>query len=109
MTIDRQMVPSSEDTIDLLEVFAALRRRWRTVVVGGLFGLFLAAGTVVMHRDTKIKAGLIVDVAQGPCYLRNRQYKIFAQPFVVGLKCAGEIEPKRVALYSLAKQSHMIT
>ena len=86
MTTDQPMLPSGDDEIDLREVFAALQRRWGWVLGGGLLGLALAAGAVYSKPRLvpQVQGGLILDVAQGPCYSRIRQLNVNTKPFVGG-------------------------
>ena len=105
MTTDRPVLPSSDDEIDLREVFAALQRRWPWVFGGGLLGLAMAVGVVSVQPRSGplVQASLIVDVAQGPCYSRSRQLKTYREPSVVGLSCYGELESVRQVLNRLIK------
>ena len=94
MTTDQPVLPSADDEIELREVFAALQRRWYWVFGGGLLGLALAAGAVnhKLSSAKQVQAGLILDVAQGPCYSRSRRLNVYGEPSVLGLSCFGEIE-----------------
>ena len=99
-----------DDEIDLLDVFAALRRRWRWVVGGGLLGIALAVGAVSLkpRPASPVRANLIVDVAQGPCYSRLRQLNTFKDLSVIGLSCTGEIETMHLRLDQFAKKFPLI-
>ena len=106
------MLPSADDEIDLREVFAALQRRWGWVFGGGLLGLALAAGAFFYQKSglaTQVQGGLILDVAQGPCYSRNRQMSFYREPSAVGLSCFGEIGSMRQALIRLVKSGFIST
>lgn len=107
MNPNRQDNSIQDDEIDLLEVFAALSRRWRWVVGGGLLGLALAGGAHSLKPPpaVHVRANLIVDVAQGPCWSRSRQLNTFKDPSVVGMSCYGELETMRLRLDQLAQQS----
>ena len=105
------MLPSGNDEIDLREVFAAVQRRWGWVFGGGLLGLALAFGAVYFKARSvpPVQGGLILDVAQGPCYSRKRQLNVYSEPSVVGLSCFGEIQSIRQALTRLVKSSPLLT
>ena len=105
MKTDQPVLPLGDDEIDLREVFAALQRRWCWVLGGGLLGLALAVGALLnkSRLDPPVQGGLILDVAQGPCYTRNRRRNVFREPSVVGFSCFGEIESIRQSLTRLAK------
>ena len=116
MIIDQPVMASIEDEIDLWEGLAALQRRWRWVVGGGLLGLTLAVGSYSYKTffAVKVEANLIVDVAQGPCYSRVRRQKTYIEPHVVARSwsgsrtligaCSGELGTMYVRLDRLAKQ-----
>ena len=105
------MLPSGDDEIDLREVFAALQRRWGCVFGGALLGLALAAGAVYskLRLVPQVQGGLILDVAQGPCYSRIRQLNVYAKPSVGVSSCFGEIESAHQALTRLMKSSSIAT
>ena len=75
MSVDQWVTASSDDEIDLREVFAVLRRRWRWVVGGGLVGMALAAGIVSSKQQEPLlgKARLVIDIGRSPCYLMKRK------------------------------------
>ena len=66
MPADQWMTASSDDEIDLREVFAALRRRWRWIVGSCFLGLALAGGAVSLKSRSapQVQASLFLDVAQ---------------------------------------------
>ena len=109
MTTDQPVLPSDDEEIDLREVFAALQRRWGWAFGCGLLGLALAAGFASRgsHSAPLIRASLIVDIAQGPCYSRTGQLKVYPQSSVVGTSCFGELDEVRQELIRLARSSFM--
>lgn len=111
MTTNQPMLPSVDDEIDLREVFAALQRRWGWVLGGGFLGLALAVGAVYFKPRLvqQVQGSLVLDVAEGPCYLRSRKLSIYAEPSVVGLSCFGELQSARQSLIRLVKSSSIST
>ena len=109
MKTDQPVLPSGDDEIDLREVFAALQRRWCWVLGGGLLGLALWVGFVLRESRSAplIRASLIVDVAQGPCFSRVRQLKVSPQSTLVDSSCFGELDSVRQELIRRAKSSSM--
>lgn len=105
MNTEQPMMPSGDDEIDLREVFAAWQRRWRWVVGGSVLGLALAAGASSLKPRVapKVQARLIVDVAQGPCFIKTRQLKTFQALSVMGETCVGELETMRLRLDQIAQ------
>ena len=105
MTADQLELPSGEEEIDLREVLAALQRRWRWIVGGGLLGLALAVGAISLKPRTapQVQASLIVDVAQIPSCSRNlRQINSFALGEGQSI-CTAEVDSLRLRLNQLAK------
>ena len=105
MTADQLELPSGEEEIDLREVLAALQRRWRWIVGGGLLGLALAVGAISLKPRTapQVQARLIVDVAQIPSCSRNlRQINSFALGEGQSI-CTAEVDSLRLRLNQLAK------
>ncbi|WP_136987656.1 hypothetical protein [Synechococcus sp. N5] len=103
-------LPPGDDEIDLLEMFAAAQRRWRWVFGGGLLGLALAVGAVSSkpRLAPQVQSGLILDVAQGPCFSRSRQQSVFKESSVERFSCYSEIQSVRQALIRLVKNSSLL-
>ena len=97
---------SSDDVVDLREVFAALRRRWLWIFGGGLLGLAFAAGFNFHGRfeASLFEASLIVDTSLSPCNFSRRSAIKGANLSLKGLGCAGEIESTRFLLNWLARE-----
>ena len=104
MTSDQPVSPVGAEEIDLLEMFAALQRRWRWFAGGGLLGLVLSVGPFVFlaPSDASFQTALIVDVAQGPCFSRLRQVSAYKEPSVFGMSCRGEFQTMRQRLRRIA-------
>ena len=98
MMTDQSVLSSSDDEIDLREVFAALHRRWRWVFGCGFLGLAMAVGAISLkaRQAPLVQASLVVNVAQGPCYSRSRKINAYKDPSVARLICFGEMESVRL-------------
>ena len=108
MTADQPVLSSSDDEIDLRDVFAALQRRWGWFFGGGLLGFAFAAGSAALVSPGPIiQASMIVNAAQGPCYSRTRQLKIYKEPSLVDFSCFGELDAVRQELVRLVKSRPM--
>ena len=95
MVADQPVTPSVEDEIDLGEVFAALLRRWRWFVGGGLLGLTLVVAALLLkpRPSPQVQARLIVDVAQLPsCSRQLRQINSFALHEKQPMICPAEVD-----------------
>ena len=105
MTADQSILPPGDDEIDLREVFAAMQRRWRWVLGGGLLGLALVAGLVSVKRSEAplLTASLIVDTAQSPCWLIKRKASSWPDYSSLESACIGEYQTTRLLLNRLAR------
>ena len=99
------MPPTYDDEINLNENFAAIQRRWRWVLGGGLLGLVLAAG-FVFHKQSEaslLAASLVVDTARSPCRSVNRTAKSYPDTHSLLSMCDGEYETTHFMLRQFAK------
>ena len=106
MSADQWMTASSDDEIDLREVFAALRRRWRWIVGSCFLGLALAGGAVSLKSRSapQVQASLFLDVARIPsCALQQRQVNATAVLSSESRVCPAEVDMLRLRLNQLAK------
>ena len=94
MACNSTTLASSDDVIDLREVFAALRCRWFWIFGGGLLGLAFAAGLSFLGRSeaSLFEVPLIVDTAQSPCNFSRRSLVKGGNHSSLGQVCVGEIE-----------------
>ena len=99
------MLSPCDDEIDLREVFAAIRRRWRWVLGGGFLGLALAAGLITIKRSEAplLRASLVVDTAQSPCRSVSRNAKSYPDTSSLQSTCDGEYQTTRLALSQFAR------
>ena len=106
MPADQWMTASSDDEIDLREVFAALRRRWRWIVGSCFLGLALAGGAVSLKSRSapQVQASLFLDVARIPsCALQQRQVNAIVVLSSESRVCPAEVDRLRLRLNQLAK------